>query len=84
MIQIDLDYTLHKALQMTKYKKLHLVPGKTSLNGYYRATFTSANARRYFFNAGGRITFPSKSKAQQVEMLQKQTIGQQCLVILVQ
>lgn len=30
---------------------------QTSLNGYYRATFTSANARRYFFNAGGRITF---------------------------
>lgn len=29
----------------------------TNLHGYYRATFTSANARRYFFNAGGRITF---------------------------
>ena len=30
-----------------------------NLNAYFRVTFTSANARRHFFNAGGTITFVS-------------------------
>ena len=29
----------------------------TNLNGYYRATFASEDARRHFFNSGGSITF---------------------------
>ena len=30
---------------------------RVNLNGYVRATFASADARRHFFNAGGKITF---------------------------
>ena len=30
---------------------------RVNINGYVRATFASANARRHFFNAGGSITF---------------------------
>ena len=30
---------------------------RTNVNGYVRATFASADARRHFFNAGGEITF---------------------------
>ena len=26
------------------------------MNGYFRATFTSADTRRHYFNAGGRLT----------------------------
>ena len=29
------------------------------MNGYFRATFTSADTRRHFFNSGGQINFVS-------------------------
>ena len=32
---------------------------RNNLNGYFRVVFTSANARRNYFNAGGTITFVS-------------------------
>lgn len=32
---------------------------RNNLNGYFRAVFSSANARRHFFNAGGQINFVS-------------------------
>ena len=53
-------FRLHATQSTTDDEVANLTFGsqwQTSLNGYYRATFTSANARRYFFNAGGRITF---------------------------
>ena len=34
-------------------------PWRNNLNGYFRVVFTSANARRNYFNAGGTITFVS-------------------------
>jgi hypothetical protein len=53
-------FRLHATQSTTDDEVVNLTFGSqwnTNLNGYYRATFTSANARRYFFNAGGRITF---------------------------
>lgn len=32
---------------------------RNNLNGYFRVVFTSADARRHYFNAGGTITFVS-------------------------
>ena len=58
---------------------------RDELNGYVRVVFTSADARRHFFNAGGTITFVSSLTSTATgEMLLKQMIGQLCFPMQVQ